>query len=391
MSVFGIICETNPMHNGHKRLIDSARGLGAEHIVCVMSGNTTQRGEFTILDKYARAEALLKCGADLVIELPFPWCSGSAEYFSHAAVHILRNFCDTVIFGSECGDIDTIRNAAQIAGSEAFNNEYKSGLKAGVPAAKRYFDLLEKYCGQSFSSNDLLGIEYVKASMGESAELNFVTIKREGDDYSDQEFTNIEYPSATAIRKAWNENKLFGIERYTPKEALEVYVRAIESNGITNTKALDLVYLSFFRLNDGNSFENVVGANGGIVNRICEASHRATTIEEMISFVKTKRYTDANIRRTMLYALVGVCQNDLSDLPKEALILAANEAGRKIIAKSRKNENFRLVTKPADLDMTLRQNVLTRKINAIFTLANGKSSASEYAKKRPYISKNDIS
>ena len=73
MAVFGIICETNPIHNGHKYLLDRARDLGADKIVCIMSGNTVQRGEFAVADKYSRAEILVKCGADMVVELPFPW------------------------------------------------------------------------------------------------------------------------------------------------------------------------------------------------------------------------------------------------------------------------------------------------------------------------------
>ena len=70
----------NPIHNGHKYIIDQAKATGADRVVCIMSGNTVQRGEFAVADKYLRAEALLKCGADLVVELPFPWCSGSAEH-----------------------------------------------------------------------------------------------------------------------------------------------------------------------------------------------------------------------------------------------------------------------------------------------------------------------
>lgn len=385
MSVFGIICETNPMHNGHKHLIDSARTLGADKIVCLMSGNTTQRGEFAVLDKYVRAEALIKCGADLVIELPFPWCSGSAEYFSRAAIHILKNYCDKIIFGSECGDIEALRNAASIASNNDFQNEYKNALKNGAPAAKEYFDLLNKYCGQNFSSNDLLGIEYIKSVNNISAVLDFLTIKRKGDGYNDESINDIEYPSATAIRTAWRSKDFSGMKKYIPQNAIEVYSRALNNGGITDSFALDNIYLSFFRLNGGETLNAFVGAGGGVANRICEMSHNAKSLDELIELIKTKRYTDANLRRTMLYSLVGVTPNDLTDLPKEALILAADEEGREIISQSRKNKRFKLVTKPADLDTNLRQNILTRKVDDIFTLANGKLSASEYIKKQPYI------
>ena len=113
MADLGIICEVNPLHGGHQYLIESARKMGAERIVCVMSGNTVQRGEFAIADRYARAETLIRSGADLVLELPFPWSAGSAERFARGGLSILRHFCDGVIFGSECGDADALAEAAK--------------------------------------------------------------------------------------------------------------------------------------------------------------------------------------------------------------------------------------------------------------------------------------
>ena len=96
MSKFGIICEFNPLHNGHEYLIKRSEELGATNVVCIMSGNFTQRGEFPITDKYSRAEMAIKGGADLVLELPFPWCGASAEYFASAAVSIAASFCQSL-------------------------------------------------------------------------------------------------------------------------------------------------------------------------------------------------------------------------------------------------------------------------------------------------------
>ena len=113
MKNIGIVCEFNPLHNGHERLLRYARELGAQRVVCVMSGNATQRGELAVLDKYTRAKAAIASGADLVIELPYPWSSASAEYFARAAIAVLSGFCDTLLFGSECGDIELLKNAAK--------------------------------------------------------------------------------------------------------------------------------------------------------------------------------------------------------------------------------------------------------------------------------------
>ena len=119
MADFGIVCEFNPMHNGHVRLIDEAKKRGAERVVCVMSGNAVQRGELAFADKYTRAKIAVDCGADLVLELPYPYCAASAEFFAGAGIRILSELCDNVIFGSERGDIELLTSAARVAASAA--------------------------------------------------------------------------------------------------------------------------------------------------------------------------------------------------------------------------------------------------------------------------------
>ena len=52
MKIAAIICEFNPIHTGHKRLIDYAKTI-AEKVVCVMSGNFVQRGMPACLDRTA--------------------------------------------------------------------------------------------------------------------------------------------------------------------------------------------------------------------------------------------------------------------------------------------------------------------------------------------------
>ena len=120
MAAFGIISEFNPFHNGHKYIVDKARSVGADTVVCIMSGNAVQRGELALVDKYERAEMALLSGVDLVLELPFPWCASSAESFASCGVKIASEFVDTLIFGSECGDIAPLRDAADICADDTF-------------------------------------------------------------------------------------------------------------------------------------------------------------------------------------------------------------------------------------------------------------------------------
>ena len=177
-----------------------------------------------------------------------------------------------------------------------------------------------------------------------------------------------------------------------------VFVRHGESTGnqevrmyghyngeLTDYSRLDPVWISFFRLHDGSSFDGITGADGGIANRICSMARTSNTYSELLESVKNKRYTDGHLRRVMLYCLAGVTDNDLRSKPQETLLLAANEKGRALLSERRKNERFRIVTKPADLDFTLRQNILSDRINAVFSLSHNGANAESYLKKKPYI------
>ena len=161
---FGIICEYNPLHNGHLHQINEIKRVTDEPIICVMSGNFTQRGEIAIADKYARAKMALQAGADAVFELPIPFCIASAEYFAMASVHILANLCvDKLCFGSESADADKIIKIAKIAASAEFKTECEA-LSKSEASVGAYFELLSKRAGvDGILSNDILGIEYTKA------------------------------------------------------------------------------------------------------------------------------------------------------------------------------------------------------------------------------------
>jgi predicted nucleotidyltransferase len=148
-----------------------------------MSGNAVQRGELAIADKYARAEMALKCGADIVLELPYPWCAASAEGFASAAVRIISEYADKIFFGSECADVSALECAANVSMSEEFVEEYKNRLSGSNGSAETYFNLLEEKTEKKYLSNDILGIEYIKASKKMGIDISFGTVKRRANEY----------------------------------------------------------------------------------------------------------------------------------------------------------------------------------------------------------------
>ena len=167
MSAVGIIAEFNPLHTGHKRIIDYAHTLG-DTVACVISGNFVQRGDVAIVSKQQRAKFALLCGADIVAEMPVLWSMSTAQNFALCGVWQLYNLgCDKIVFGSECGDIDALKNAADILTSDGFFDlaaqKAKSGVTFAVAREQAAIDL-----GIDFTllrnPNDNLGIEYITAA-----------------------------------------------------------------------------------------------------------------------------------------------------------------------------------------------------------------------------------
>ena len=171
MKTAGIICEYNPFHAGHAwQIAEIRRTLGEDTaVVCAMSGNFVQRGDFAILRKHVRAEAAVRGGADLVLELPTPWATASAECFARGGVEVLSGtgVVDTLCFGSECAKIEKLLRLAQFLTSDDFANALRTELDKGISFAAARELAAEKMQGDDAEilrgPNDILGVEYCKA------------------------------------------------------------------------------------------------------------------------------------------------------------------------------------------------------------------------------------
>lgn len=374
---FGIICEFNPFHAGHKYLFDKAREFGAKNIVCAMSGNAVQRGEFAFIDKYSRARGALQNGADLVLELPFPWSSASAEYFAMAGIKALVPYCDAIIFGSECGNIEILYSAAEKALTSEFCDEFERRKKSGEGAAAAYFDLLQENLSIKLSSNDILGIEYIKAAKKIGAGLKFYTVRRMGGSYRDNNICDGKIPSASAIRGVFQNGDTESFLKLQPYTE-DIVKNELNKGLITDFKLLERAYLMYFRLSDASELSNYAEAEGGVAERICAAARENADFESFWQAVKTKRYTDAKLNRAMLFCITKVKRELLLQAPEYLYLLAANENGRKLLATVKKsgddkdnkdNKSIFIVTKPADVPRNSPQFLAEERLNAVFSLA----------------------
>lgn len=360
MKNVGIICEYNPLHGGHRYMISRLRAMGAERVICLMSGNAVQRGDFAVLPKHERALCALKAGADAVLELPYPYSSSGAEFFAGAGVDILARLgVDTVAFGSECGDLD--RLAQMAAKSEGF---VPSEDKA-VGIAADYFASLG-----SVGPNEILGLEYIKAGKRCAPGLKFVTVKREGTGYHDTAVAEA-YPSATELRRAIAEGKL---DQYSPSQLPEESRRAIEASDPVFMKSIESAILAFWRTCDAESVGSCAECGGGVAQRLQWAANESASLEAFFEAASTKRYTASRLRRAALFGMTGVTVRDLKARPAFTSLLAANASGIDFLSGEKCIE---VVSKPSKIPEggeSARQYMLGARFDALYTLAMKKES-----------------
>lgn len=373
MKIIGVICEYNPLHTGHAALLAKARRMG-DAVVCVMSGHFTQRGDIAIVDKYARAEAAVWAGADLVLELPFPFACASAPFFAKGALVVLDAIgASTLLFGSECGDLSRLWEASNI---EIGRTSDETG------AAKAHFDAL----GHAFSSNDILGVAYLRAIQKGNYAIEPIVMKRLGDGYREENLGQSEYASATAIRKAMREGRVDAVKDFLPKAMYEILERE-QSAGRAPVylDALEKAILFFWRTAD-LSLGGLCELGGGLCERLIASAKQATTLGEFFALAATKKYTNAHIRRATLYGMLGVTWADLETAPAYTNLLAANPRGCDLLASLRKKEQrVPVVTKPSDAAAS-RAATLAERADMLYTLAlPTPAAAGEFMRKKPFL------
>jgi len=329
-----IICETNPCHRGHRYLFDTVKAQNSGICTAVMSGNFVQRGIPAVLDKYARAQILLENGADLVVELPYPWCAAGGEAFAAGGIAVAAGIgADTLTFGSETGDMDALSRCAEWLDLPETRELMLAREKADPETgAAVLHDILTKEAGYTLSPNDKLAVWYLRQIRAQNKNILPRAVKR-----MPHSETVI---SATKIRRKLAEGE--DITPYVPAEAAERYRNAV----FTDTKRFTELVWTYFRLFAPEKPDN--GEKSGLYQRMLKTAGRCTDGENFFRETATKKYTDARVCRTALFAMTNTPEPDTLGLPGYTVLLGANEAGRAYLKERRKIQEFPIVTKPAD-------------------------------------------
>ena len=295
--ILAIIAEYNPFHNGHLyHLQKSKKELKPDYSICIMSGNFCERGDTSIIDKWSKTEASLKCGFDMIIELPVLYSISSAENFAEGALKILDAFDDvTLSFGSECGDLDILNNIANVLYDEPkeyqtiLSHELSKGLsypKARENALLLYLNDIKKYANVLSSPNNILGIEYLKAIKKLKSKVKPYTVKRIDSGYNSLKVKD-RLASATAIRNFVKNNE--NVQKLMPAPSFKILSDNINHGKIIKDISLfekEIIYT--LRKMSLAEIANLQDVTEGLENVIKQAANNCNNLEDLINSIKSK-------------------------------------------------------------------------------------------------------
>ena len=346
--VLGIIAEYNPFHNGHLyHVSESKQETGAQYVIAIISGNFVQRGNTSIINKWIKARMALLNGVDLVIELPTIYSISSAENFAEGAIKIFNSLgiVDTISFGMEASDISTLNNIANVLYNEPkeyitmLSHELKKGNsfpKARENALMMYLNDIKRYANVMAGSNNILGIEYLKAMKKTKSIINPIGIKRQKVLYNDKYIVD-EFASATAIRKMLMTKQLNDISKVMPRNSYLLLGEELKKGHyVIDISKFEKEIIYTLRKMSVEEIAKLPDVSEGLENLIKNAADSCNTLEELINIVKTKRFTQTRIQRILLYSLLGITKKQMEisrKITPYVRVLGFNNKGKELISE----------------------------------------------------------
>lgn len=344
MQISGIISEFNPFHKGHEYLISQAK-KNSDGVICVMSGNFVQRGDTAIFPKFDRAKAAVLCGADLVLELPTVWAMSTAQNFALGAVDILKNtgLTDKIFFGSESANIEKLKKVSCLLRRKDFDNAVSSRLKTGKTFAKIRQEVLEEFYPEFAdvlsNPNDTLATEYINAAARLNFPVDFECTKRIGAAHDDMSASDT--VSGSFIRSIIKKSGIFSAEQYMPSVAAEVFKNSPVSDV---TRLYSPLIYALRSDNSHKRYKKLPDISEGLENKIAKAVVTAKDYGELIDNIKSKRYTEARIRRILLNALLNADSEFQKNPVPYIRVLALSGLGNEILRKISKTSPLPVIT-----------------------------------------------
>lgn len=358
--VLGIIAEYNPFHNGHLYQIEQAKKqTGADYVIAVITGNFTQRGNTSLVNKWIKTDMALQSGVDIVIELPTVYSISSAENFAEGAIKILDSLkiVDTLCFGTETADFAALNNIANVLYNEPkeyvslLNHELGKGVsypKARESALMMYLNDIKRYANILSGSNNILAIEYLKALKKLKSTMRPFSVQRKKVYYNDEKIVD-EFASSTAIRKLVARGQYDEIRKVVPTSSYMLLKEEIRKGSfVLDILKFEKEILYNLRKMTISEISELQDVTEGLEHVIKNAANSCNSILDLMDMVKSKRYAQTRIQRILLYALLGITKKDMLNARKitpYVRVLGFNKNGREMLSEiCKENKRINMIT-----------------------------------------------
>lgn len=350
----GIVCEYNPFHTGHAYQIRQVKSLTEKPVVCVMSGGFTQRAEPACRNKLLRAGDAVKNGADIVLELPFPYSCMGARDFAYSAVSVLikSGLCDSIAFGSECADIDLLTDVARLISEPLFNKSISEIQKSDktLSYARARMLAAAKALGKSAAEvlsnpNDILAAEYLRANILYGSPLKPIAVKRE----TPRGGKDMNFASSSYIREAIAAAKKSGLREIPDEIKGYLPYDAKLSDFETDFSLFETVMHLSVCAQNPERLESIAEVPHGVGYLIFESAQKSKTYGEFLKKLSTKCFTNAKIRRMILFCFFGITKQQAKEELDYTFLLASTDTGRRLLSETRGKRDILLASKAANL------------------------------------------
>ncbi len=352
MAVVGVICEYDPFHRGHAWHLAAARRLAGEdsRILCVMSGDVTQRGDFSQWDKFARAELALAAGADLVLELPPERAAAPARNFAMGAVELLRSagVVTHLAFGSESGDPDALTRLARAEEDPAFDTLLRERMRRGSSYAAARQQALESLAGPAGQlvrqPNDTLAVEYLRACRVLGADLTPLAVPRRGAGHGED--ARAGFASGSFLRELLGRGDWHQAEPYLTERGSALLRReAARGRGPAGISACPGALFALRRA-AREDFLRLPDCGPELAARLWEAARRAGSVEEFLALGRSRRVPLARVRRAALHLVLGLTREEAAEPPAYLRVLGFGPGGQALLREMRERAALPVLSRP---------------------------------------------
>ena len=192
--------------------------------------------------------------------------------------------------------------------------------------------------------NNNLAVEYINAIKSINSKMQYKTVSRKGAAHDSKDIEA--FVSASLLR----EKLISGDYEFCEKYMSDTNLGLLKSENIANIKNIENMILGILRTKSIYKLKKLPDISEGVENKLFSAIKTATSLEELYSLIKVKRYTLSRIRRLVVSAALGMDNSFFMQAPPYIRVLGFNKTGEEILKQSKEKSKIPLILRAKEIE-----------------------------------------